>query len=223
MKREEPERSVTLYTYKTKRVLKTPYKLLLMGLVCVALVLAIRPLLVGMGSFLHLPTVETICDAILVEAGPSISEYYMKQAIEALQCGKARHLIVVLRSYDLNPAIFGIDHYDHYVGAALDSLGLGDHEYTIYKIAVNDPYTYNTARVLADSLSHIRTLYICNDSFHIRRSYMTFVKVLQDIKVYPYTIDIYIDPKSWYTSLNGWRRVMDEYVKLAYYKINGYI
>ena len=90
---------------------------------------------------------------------------------------------------------------------------------------VPDPYTYNSAVALADTIKNIKSLLVFSDNFHMRRSYLTFKKVFEPrgIEVFPYTYEIYLNSKNWWTSGNGWRRVFTEYIKLTFYWMNGYI
>ena len=98
---------------------------------------------------------------------------------------------------------------------------------TIIDFNVTDPFTYNIARELVPFMreNHFHSLMIILDNFHIRRSYLTYKKVMGEhsIAVYPQTVKIYIDATNWWRAANGVKRVYAEYIKLLFYWCKGYI
>ncbi len=216
---------MTIFEYKTKRVIKPVYKYPAILFFIVLIFLLQKPLLIALAEGLDMPRSSQKCDAIVVEGGPAFSEYFITQALTAYTSGQADKIILVLHTYDLEPTIFGIRNYRSYVEAAFDSLGIPNTDYHLYMFDVPDPYTYNSAVALADTLTDIKSLLVFNDNFHMRRSYLTFKKIFEakNIQVYPFTFDIYLNSRNWWSSGNGWRRIVTEYTKLAFYWLNGYI
>ena len=211
--------------YRQKKVVKPLYKLCIVLFLLVIAFLLVKPVCVSLAAFLSMPKSETHCDAILVEGGSVFSEYIVEQALEAYYAGQAKAILFVMYSSELSSAIFGIHDYRALVLSAIDSLNIPAADYKLLMLDIQDPYTYNAARVLADTLTDIQSLLILSDNFHIRRSFLTFNKVFKakNIAVYPYTYDIYLTPTNWWRSANGWRRVLNEYIKLIFYWIKGYI
>lgn len=179
----------------------------------------------AVAKFLELPRSHLSCDAIIIESGPAFSEYFVTQALEAYYSGQAKKIIMVLHSYDLKPTIFGIRNYRTFVESAFDSLGIPKQNYLLLMLDIQDPYTLNSAIALADTLADVRSILVFNDNFHIRRSTLTYQKIFaaKNIAVYPYTYEIYLNSSNWWKSANGWRRVIDEYIKLTFYWVKGYI
>jgi hypothetical protein len=217
---------LAIYYYKTRKTIKPIYKLLLGAIVIAAALLLAKPIAVALADFLTIPRSATRCDVIVVEEGGSVfSDYIISQALEAYYTGQAKKIILALHAYESRIAIFGMQDYRKFVESTLDSLKIPAQDYKFYLLNIQDPYTYNSALALADTLKDIRSLLLLNDNFHMRRSYLTFKKVFKkkNIAVYPYTVDIYLNSKNWWTSANGWRRVITEYIKLIFYCMKGYI
>ena len=216
---------LNLFSYKTKRVLRFRYRLLLFALLALVLALVAKPSLVAIADYLELPSATQHCDVLVVQAGATVGDYVMQQALHIYDSGQVDRLLLVLHSYDLQPAVFGMPNYPQRVIEALDSLNIPQQDYEVLFIPLQDPYTYNSALALADTLQNVDSILLFNDNFHIRRSYLTYKKVFEkkNITVRPYTMEIYLNSRNWWTSANGWRRVIDEYIKLTFYWINGYI
>ncbi len=216
---------MNLFTTKTKRVLRLRYRLLLLAIIAIVLGLLAKPVLIGVADYLDMPSTTQPCDVLVIQAGSTVGDYAMHQALDVYKSGLARQILLVLHSYDVQPATFGLSHYRHIVIHTLDSLGIPQPDYSVLFIPLQDPYTYNSAVALADTLKGVKSILLFDDNFHIRRSYLTYKKVFEkkNILVRPYTMDIYLNSKNWWYSANGWRRVIDEYIKLTFYWINGYI
>ncbi|MBN1559719.1 YdcF family protein [candidate division KSB1 bacterium] len=179
-----------------------------------------------MAEFLTLPRSDARCDVIVVEeGGPAFSDYFVTQALQAYHSGQARKIVLALHAYESQPTIFGIQNYRRFIELTLDSLNIPPHDYQFYLLNIQDPYTYNSAVALSDTLKNIRSLLLFSDNFHMRRSYLTYKKVFdrKNIAVHPYTFDIYLNSSNWWTSVNGWRRIITEYIKLIFYWMKGYI
>ena len=210
---------------RQRKVLKLKYKLLVVASFLLLAIIFAKPLFISMARFLDVPNSGKICDVMIVEGGPSLAEYVVEEAVQVYRDGQAQKLQFVLHAYDLKPTIFAVPRYDKQVAAALDSMGIPRHAFDIMMVDTKDPYTYNTAKALSDSLQDINSLLIFSDSFHMRRSYMTYKKIFtpKGIEIHAYSMQIYLDATNWWTFANGWRRVVDEYIKLIFYKMNGYI
>lgn len=191
----------------------------------VMLIVCAKPLMIRLCAFLDMPSTDQPSEMMIVEGGYGLSNYTMTAAIDVYRRGLAGKMVITLHSYDKQPDIFGIDHYERYVAAALDSLGVPRSDVRIMLIEVDEPFTYHAARALSDSLPNIESLLVFSDNFHIRRSFLTYQKVFSERRVIvrPFSIPIYLNAHNWWHSLNGWRRVFDEYVKLGYYRLKGYI
>lgn len=185
------------------------------------------PLLRAAGRYLSVPSSNQNCDVLIVESGSTVADYVMQEAIRLYQNNRVQKIMIVLHTYDLNPGVFGMNNYDQLVVQAFDSLGIPASGYSILHLGVKDPYTYNTAVALTDTLirKNVKSVLLLNDNFHIRRSLLTYRKAFQptEIKVYPHVLPIYLTFENWWRSGNGWRRVVGEYLKLAFYFFNGYI
>lgn len=214
-----------IFQHKTKRVIKPVFRYAALAALLILAAAMTKPALIVLAKFLELPRSHVRCDAIIIESGPAFSEYFVTQALQAYYSGQAKKIIMVLHSYDLKPTIFGIRNYRTFVESALDSLGIAKQDVMLLLPDIQDPYTYNSAVALADTLRDIHSVLVFNDNFHIRRSYLTYKKIFaaKNIAVYPYTYEIYLNSSNWWTSANGWRRVIDEYIKLIFYWIKGYI
>lgn len=210
---------------RTRKTLQLKYKLFILALIIVFSLIFAKPILISMARFLDVPDSQTTCDVMVIEGGPSLAEYMVLEAIKVYEQGLTKHLLFVLHSYDLKPTIFAVPQYEQLVAAQLDSLGIPAKDFTILLVETVDPYTYNTAKALADSLGDISSILIFSDSFHMRRSYLTFKKIFSEknIDVYAYSMPIYLNATNWWRFANGWRRVVDEYIKLSFYWFNGYI
>lgn len=219
--------TLKFFEIKTQRRLKKRCKFIIAVLSFLLFLLLLKPILIALGKFLDCKTSDKICDIVLVEGGSTISEFVMSEALSIYREKKAKTIWLTLHEYDLKPEVFGLNNYTRHVEFAFDSLGIPKQDYSIQKINVTDPYTYNTSLYLAPLLvqKNIKTVRILNDNFHIKRSYLTYKKTFKkyNIKVYPHTIQIYLNSKNWWKSGNGWRRIISEYIKLTFYWIHGYI
>lgn len=213
------------FDIRQRKTLKLKYKLLFLTFIILIVLLFSKPLLISLARFLDVPNSNETCDVMIVEGGPSLAEYTVCEAVKVYEQGLTRRLLFVLHAYDLKPTIFAVPQYEKLVAAALDSMGVPPQDFDIMLVATKDPYTYNTAKALSDSLQDINSILIFNDSFHMRRSYLTYKKIFSErnISVHAFTLPIYLNAKNWWRSGNGWRRVVDEYIKLGFYRCNGYI
>ncbi len=207
------------------RTRKAKYKAAIFALLLFIILIFGKSILIYMAQRLDVPDTDTPCDVMVVQGGPSLAEYVVMQAIKVYKKGLARHILFVLHAYDLKPTIFGVPHYERLVATALDSLGIPKEDYSIMLVQLSDPYTYNTAKALADSLNGIRSLLVFSDNFHIRRSYLVYKKIFEPrgVEVHAWSMPIYLHADNWWRFANGWRRVVDEYIKLTFYRIKGYI
>ncbi len=213
------------FEYRSRKVLKLRYKAAIFGLFVFSILIFGKSILTLMAARLDVADAETPCEVMVVQGGPSLAEYVVMQAIKVYEKGLARHIIFVLHAYDLKPTIFGVSHYERFVATALDSLGIPRQDYSIMLVRLSDPYTYNTAKALADSLTDIKSLLVFSDNFHIRRSYLVYKKIFnaKGVEVRAWSMPIYLRADNWWRYANGWRRVVDEYIKLTFYRIKGYI
>lgn len=214
-----------IFEYRTKKVIRPIVKYPAFALFILLIFLLHKPLFIAMAKVLEVPKSNKKCDVIVVEGGPAFSEYFITQALKAYYSGQAKKIILVLHTYDLKPTIFGIRNYRQFVESAFDSLNIPTSDYELMMFDVPDPYTYNSAVALADTIKDVHSLLVFSDNFHMRRSFLTFKKVFEPkgISVYPYTYDIYLNSRNWWSSGNGWRRIFTEYIKLIFYWLNGYI
>lgn len=211
----------------TRNVWRWPVKLATVLFFCIIVLICAKPLLVAAGRYLSMPSSDQHCDALILPSGATVSNYFMNEAIGCYRTGQVDHIIIVMHEYDLPSSVFGLDHYDELLMQEIHRRGIADSVVIPLYLKVSDPYTLNTARALVQPLQRrgIQSILLLQDNFHIRRSVLTFRKVLEpwDIQVYPRVLNIYLDESNWYRSANGWRRVIDEYIKLIFYRINGYL
>ncbi len=210
---------------RTRKTLKRKYKITIWALIVFFIFLFSKSILFHMAQHLDVPDAAAPSDVMIVEGGPSLAEYVVMQAVKVYEKGLARHIIFVLHAYDLKPTIFGVRHYEKLVAAGLDSLGIPRQDFSIMLVQTTDPYTYNTAKAMADSLPDITSILVFSDNFHIRRSYLAYKKIFEPrgVQVNAYSMPIYLHADNWWHYANGWRRVVDEYIKLTFYRIKGYI
>lgn len=197
-------------------------------LLLIALLFMLMPaLLRGLGAFLDMSPSSQKCDAIIIEGGHTLSNFMTSAAIEAWRRGQVKKIVVTLSGYDGELAVFGLRNYDVLAAAEFVARGVPRDSFLIAIMKINEPYTYNAARALAPMLKKagIRSVLLLHDNFHIKRSYLTYRKVLQGdgLEVHPYTVTIYLNHRNWWKNINGWRRVFEEYFKLAYYWYKDYI
>jgi len=216
---------VQWFENRTRKTLKLKYKMALCALVLLIIFIFSKSILIYLAQRLDVPDAATPSDVMIVEGGPSLAEYVVMQAIKVYEKGLAHHLLFVLHAYDLKPTIFGVTHYEALVATALDSLGIPRNDFSIMLVQTTDPYTYNTAKALADSLPDVASILVFSDNFHIRRSYLAYKKIFEPrgVQVNAYSMPIYLRADNWWRYGNGWRRVVDEYIKLTFYRIKGYI
>ncbi len=180
-----------------------------------------------MGRYLTKPDSKETADLVVVEGGNIVSKIKMNRAIQLYKTGQAKQILILLNSSQGIVDVFGIGNYNKIIAASLDSLGIPANDYIIQNIVVRGPYARNTALELVKVIKDkkISSIMIVNDKFHIRRSYLVYQKILQEvnIKVYTYTFDIYVDTETWWRSIDGVRRVAGEYIKFVYYRFKGYI
>ena len=195
--------------------------------VLVVIVIAAGPLLKAAGRYLSVPSSDKNCDVLVVESGSTVADYVMQEAIRLYQNNRIEKIMIVLHTYDVHPNVFGVQNYSQLVAQAFDSLDIPASDYSVLHLGVPDPYTYNTAIALADTLtqSKVNSILLLNDNFHIRRSLLAYQKAFRstEINVYPHVLPIYITSENWWHSGNGWRRVVGEYLKLTFYFIKGYL
>ena len=186
-----------------------------------------KPVFRFMGRYLAKPDSMETADLVVVEGGNIVSKIKMNRAIQLYKSGQAKRIYILLNALQGNVDVFGIGNYNDMIAASMDSLGIPAQDYIIHNMAVRGPYARNTALELLKGIKDkkISSILILNDKFHIRRSYLVYKKVLQEvnIKVYTYTFDIYVDTETWWRSTDGVRRVFGEYIKLVYYRFKGYI
>ena len=165
-------------------------------------------------------------DVAIVEGRETVSALAMRSALDYWRQGKATHILITLVPVDESD-IFAIPHYDRRLVAVLDSLQVPASAYTVLPLNIADPYTYNISIKLASYChgQNFTSAAIIHDSFHIRRSYLAYKKQFQKygIKVFAHSTDIYINERNWWHSVNGIKRVINEYIKLTVYWLRGYI
>lgn len=219
-----PER---FYSRRPKRVLRWRWRLLLAGLLLLFVVIIHRPVLVAMGQWLAVPSGDTFSDAVLIEGGHTLSALKVEEGLKLLRSGRTNHLLLTLNTQDGWVDAFALSNYEELVQEKMEELGIPDSAFSIHKIEVRDPFTYNTARQVLRIMKDMgwRSLTIIQDNFHNRRSYLTYKKLMEGegITVYPATVQIYVTAENWWKSGNGIRRVFAEYIKLVFYKLSGYI
>jgi uncharacterized SAM-binding protein YcdF (DUF218 family) len=217
----------SLFVVKYKRVLKWRYRILLLLICLLVLYLFSGIVLIALGRYLDMPDYDGKSDAAVVEGGNVITQEKILQAIELFQQKKIDHIIITLNDELGHGSVFGIDYYNNAIAARLDSIGVKKPDFTILNLTVRDPFTYNTARALIPYVRerNFHSLLIVHDNFHIRRSFLTYRAVFeqQGVQINPFSFQIYTTETDWWTNLGGVRRVVSEYVKLAYYWINGYL
>ncbi len=228
LKRAKNKDSVSgLFKTKTRRVLWWPYKILVLLILCLGIIAAAKPLAIAMARALYLPRHTGRADALIIETGGTVSTFLINQAMAAFQAGQVEQIIITRGQYQGAPEIFALANYDALLRAGLDSLGIPSTAVRLAPIHIQPPYTHNTARALLPILqaANIDTVLLMNDNFHIRRSVLAYRHVFaeSEIAVFPYTVEIYLDAKNWWQYADGWRRVFGEYIKLIFYRINGYL
>ena len=210
-----------------KRRKKWTLRLGLLLLFLLLLWLLHRPVFIAMGRYLELSSSDHPCDAIVIEGGHTLSKARVEEAIRLWRQGLVRHIIMTLNTQNGLVDAFALGNYKQRVRMKLDSLGLPPEAYSLLDVEVTDPFTYSTARELLPFVKQkgFRSVMIVHDNFHIRRSYLTYKKVLgkEGIEVYPRTVKIYIDATNWWKAANGVRRVYAEYIKLLFYWYKGYL
>ena len=183
-------------------------------------------LLVSLGRWLRVDSNVGQVDVAIVEGRETVSALAMRAALDYLRQGKATHILITLVPVDESD-IFAIPHYDRRLVAVLDSLQVPASAYTVLPLNIADPYTYNISIKLASYChgQNFTSAAIIHDSFHIRRSYLAYKKQFQKygIKVFAHSTDIYINERNWWHSVNGIKRVINEYIKLTVYWLRGYI
>ncbi|MDZ7724855.1 MAG: ElyC/SanA/YdcF family protein [candidate division KSB1 bacterium] len=211
----------------TRRVWRWPVKLAAAALLALILVLCAKPILVSAGGWLSMPSSEQHCDALILPSGATVSDYFMQEAIRCYQAGQVDRIIVVMHEYDQPSGVFGLENYHDLFMREIQRRDIPDSAVIPLFLKINDPYTYNTARTLTPSLNAlgIDSILLLQDNFHIKRSILTYRHVMNahGIEVEPYVMQIYLNADNWHTSANGWRRVIDEYIKLIVYRIKGYL
>jgi hypothetical protein len=182
--------------------------------------------LLAMGRYLCLPAYQQKCDAAIVEGGCVVAKFKMDAAIQLWREGLVQNIIIVLNKLE-NVQAFALNDYPKRISAVLDSTGIPHEQYRILSVYAPDPFTYHTACEVAHYLDEkkLASAFIVHDGYHIRRSYLTYKKILSryQVQIHPYTVGNLNDVKKWWLSALGIRRVISEYSKIFFYWINGYL
>lgn len=214
-------------TKKEKTILRWPWKVGLFFIFILIFWAFHKPLLTALGRYLEMPSSERVSDVAIIEGGHTVSSLKVQAAIQLLKTGQTQHLLLTLNTQNGWVDAFGLVNYTEMVKTEMKKLNIPDSVFSIHNIQARDPFTYNTAKALVPILKKegYSSITIVHDNFHNRRSYLTYKKVLAKHKiiVYARTITIYVNSNNWYKSGNGLRRVFGEYIKLAFYKVRGYI
>ncbi len=216
----------TLFIYKTKRCLRGPFKLLLLIFFVLGFWFAKPLLLPAMADFLYIPSVEKKCDLLIMNGGYFVSAYELDQVRTAWEKGLAEHLVIVFNE-NYNANLIGIDDYDRRIRDALLAMGFEAGDFIFLPVHFESPYTLHVAQAVADYCrqeGYKNALILC-DSFHIRRTFLTYQKQFRKygMEAFPYTYSIIITRDNWWKSSNGLRRGLEGYIKMAVYWYRGYI
>jgi len=98
---------------------------------------------------------------------------------------------------------------------------------TYLNLDVEHPVTLNKSNKVLDIINQkgAKSIAVLTNAFHSRRTRNVYRKILgsSDIKLYMLTYNIYFDNEDWWKSSLGFRVVVSEYLKYAYYLVRGYM
>jgi hypothetical protein len=92
---------------------------------------------------------------------------------------------------------------------------------------VEHPITLNKSNKVLDIINQkgAKSVIVLTNLFHSRRTRNVYRKILgtSDIKLYMLTYSNGFDNDNWWKSADGFRLVISEYLKYAYYLVRGYM
>jgi uncharacterized SAM-binding protein YcdF (DUF218 family) len=98
---------------------------------------------------------------------------------------------------------------------------------TFLNLDIEHPITLNKSNKVLDIINqkNAKSIIVLTNAFHSRRTRNVYRKILgsSDIKLYMMTYTIFFDNDDWWKSSIGFRIVVSEYLKYAYYLIRGYM
>jgi len=185
-----------------------------------------KPILVSIAEYLHVPRQSESADIVVIEGGYFLSDFHVKAGLQAFQEGSVSNILITINNQQGEIDIFGLNDFESILYRALDSLGIETESVHLLYLDIKPPFTINTAiKVALYCENHgFKSALLVNDNFHMRRSIMAYRAVFQifNLRVYPYTYEIYINSSNWWKASTGVRRVFGEYVKIFYYWYRGY-
>jgi hypothetical protein len=201
--------------------------LVVLSLLVVAVYLFKETLLREAGNFMA-PEGNGNADIAIVEGTETIETVAVLKGIELLNHGRAKHMIVVIHKVSEDKKKFGlIETYPDLVRSALRRCGLQDEQFRVMVAPVQNLITLTEAKIVLGVLSNegVKSVILLSDSFHTRRSYLTYQYVgdFLNIKIIPipYFIECYNDDWwHYYVSVHGF---IFEVFKLVYYQMSCYI
>lgn len=211
----------------TKKQLRWQVKLSLAAFVFLLIWLFHKPILIGLASYLEIPSSTEKSDVVFIDGGDVVFHFTMDRVVELYKIGKVKNIAITMASPDAPSNVFGLSNYRQLFLNELNAQGIPDSVVFFVEPIWGDPYTASLAAGLVDFMvaNQFNSVALLLDNFHIKRSCLAFKKVMEPhgIRINPEKQEIYINKYNWWKNTNGVRRVYGEYYKLIYYKLKGYI
>lgn len=185
-----------------------PYGVLALVLLAVVVCLSWRPVLLAVGGFLVVQDELVPADVIHVVSGPN---YRVDHSIQLYQQGYGKQLFLTGRGSQSDTQ-------------RRRAIRRGVPPEAVIADGAPVTSTYSEAvrlRAFIDqSETSIRSVIICSDAYHMRRAKWAYEQVLGDqvqVQMSPVPFDQSPFRREWWTHRRSLKRVIEEYVKLAYY------
>jgi uncharacterized SAM-binding protein YcdF (DUF218 family) len=218
---------VVTFAVRRKTVWKTTwrFRLLLVVLLLIVTAASGRFVLTTAGAALVQRDALQPADAILVDVTISPSLSAMRQAAQLEHGGYAPKVLFTryVPTDRLERAGLQVPRdFDAVIRVYAEDAGLPLATVETIPIEVQDPVTLNTARQVAAycQARGIRSLILVEALFHSRRSALTYARFLTPlgIRLMSQPIESGLQVSNWWRTKDGWLSVVEESVKLAYYR-----
>lgn len=188
--------------------------------VLLVLIVGHRPILRGLGKALVVDESPVAADAILVLGGGGGARY--DQAVALYRAGLAPVVIssgdeVELPGFDRTYAEFGADY--------MIALGVPAEAVQVQNDVTSTREEAVTVQKLAEQRGY-RTLLVVTDNYHSGRARLTFRQVFRrsDIRLsFVASTPDWVDMDRWWTQERSLLAILQEYLKLGFYLLKGYI
>jgi uncharacterized SAM-binding protein YcdF (DUF218 family) len=209
---------------------RTFYLLFLSGFVLIFLVFFHRPILIAAGTYLSPEGSET-AEAVILEGCDLAIGKGMQVGMSLLSSGRAGRLIIIYH-YPGNEGDSGTSPNYHFISRKIEQLGLKKDHILLIGTSDNHPITMTEAKTVLAYLSSskVKSAILLAEGFHTRRSYWAYKQsgLPLDITIIPVPYFLLYgnhgySTEDWWQRTGGIQAFFEEWSKLLYYLLRGYI